>query len=80
MSANQIHVTLVRPGKDAKTVELPKGRSVRDAFVAAEIESSVFSAWAVTDEEGDSLRLDDTLNSSTTLICGAKVDGATPQG
>lgn len=78
MSANVVYVTLVRPGKDAKTVEVPKGNTIRDAFIAAEIESSVFSGWTITDEDGDALRLDDTLTSSTTLICGAKVDGATP--
>ena len=73
---SNIYVTIVRTGKQAKTQEIPGGSSVRDLFVAAGFNSDDYTGWAVTDEDGDTLHLDDTLNSSTTLICGAQVDGA----
>lgn len=76
MSTSNIYVTLVRPGKTAKTVEVPNGATVEDALLKAGISSSDYNAWSFTDEDGDSLRLADTLANSTQIICGQRVEGA----
>lgn len=75
-SAGNIFVSVTRPGKETKTVEVAAGSTVEDVFVKADIARSDYQAYTVTDEDGDNLTLSDALNSSTQLICGARVAGA----
>lgn len=71
-----IFIAITRPGKETKHVELEKGSTVEDAFVKAGFSRSDYSGWSVTDEDGDTLSLSDTLNNSGQLIAGTKVSGA----
>lgn len=73
---SNIYVTIVRTGKDEVTETVASGSTVREVFVQAGIEASVYNGWTVTDEDGDSLTLDSVLYQTTALICGARVNGA----
>jgi hypothetical protein len=76
MAPSKIYVTLVRPGKSPQTVEVDAGSTVRATLDAAGIPSNEYGGWNLTDEDGDTLSLDSRLESSTSLICGMRVDGA----
>lgn len=71
-----IFIAITRTGKDTKHVEVEKGATVESAFIKAGFSSSDYSSWTVTDEDGDTLSLSDTLNNSGQLIVGKKVSGA----
>ena len=71
-----IFIAVTRPGKDTAHVELDKGSTVEQAFVKAGFSRDDYAKWSITDEDGDSLSLNDTLNNSGQLICGTKVSGA----
>lgn len=71
-----LFIAITRPGKDTKHVEVEKGSTVEQAFIKAEFSRDDYSKWSVTDEDGDSLSLTDTLNNSGQLIAGTKVSGA----
>lgn len=73
---SNIYVTIVRTGKDEVTETVSPGATVREVLNQAGIAPDVYNGWSITDEDGDTLRLDSTLHSSTALICGARVDGA----
>ena len=69
-----IYVTLVRAGKQALTVEVAPGTTLRGVLEAGSL--SGFDGWSFTGEAGESLSLGDTITRSTQVICGARVDGA----
>ena len=75
-STPTIMVSVVRTGKQTKTVEVPSGSTVEQIFIAAGFDRATYANWTVTDEEGDVLQLNTTRDASTQLICGQRVDGA----
>jgi hypothetical protein len=76
MSTGQVAVTFVRPGKQPKTVLVASGSTLRSALDYAEIASADYNGWSFTDEDGDTLTLNDAVSASTQIICGGRVDGA----
>jgi hypothetical protein len=76
MSSGNIYITLVRPGKPPTQVEASRGSTVRQVLDKAGIPSTEYANWSFTDEDGDTLGLDSSLDNSTALICGTRVDGA----
>lgn len=76
MSTGNIYVTIIRTGKNEVTETVRQGATPREVFEQAGVASSVYSSWAIQDEDGNTLSLDTPINSSTALVCGARVDGA----
>jgi hypothetical protein len=76
MSTGQVAITFVRPGKQPKTVLVSAGVSLRSALDQAEIAATDYNGWSFTDEDRDTLSLNDALTNSTQVICGGRVDGA----
>lgn len=75
-AGGNIFVTITRPGKETKHVEVPTGSTLEYVFQKAGFAQAEYSGWSVTDEEGDSLALNDSLDTTTALVVGARVAGA----
>lgn len=73
---SNIYVTIVRTGKDEVTETVSAGSTVRTVLDQAGIAAATYNGWSIQDEEGNTLTLDSTLDYTTALICGARVNGA----
>lgn len=76
MPAGNLFAVIVRPGKNSVTQAFTAGDSLESVLQGAGLNRNDYNSWTFTDEDGDALKVGDRLRSTTTIICGQRVDGA----